>query len=785
MYNIKLAFRNIRRNGLYSVINIVGLAVSLTVCILIMLWVKDEMSYDNFHKKGRDIYQTIVTFNMNNQDLYWKASSFPLAPRSMEEIPGIRNFCRIERGGDVKFRHNDNESPALPLTFADTSFFSMFSFEIVDGDARNPFPDKQAIVVSEEAARALFGDEEAIGKIIETNGLGTLHVTAVMKDMPRNTDFTTDFFCSMDLLYDLQGGKEVADQRWGALGILTFFLLEPGADVKKIAEEITVMNNRYLQENPMTYYLQPLTQNHFYNEKGEPNSNLQTARLFTVAVFVLLIIACINYVNLVTARVSKRNREILLRGILGAKKRNLFFQSIMESFLLFLIAMAAATVLLYAVFPLFKELSGKQMELRLLSWEMSAIYLIVLVAVTLVAGIFPAFNLAFRNPAEMLGRSSGKSAKGVLVRQVLVVVQFVAAVMLIMGATTIGRQMKFIRQKDLGYNKEHILSFRFSKNMMGHEAAIKSELERQTSILGVTFSSQNILWAGTAAGWFSPEDPNKNLMLGFISTDKDFIPTMQMELLEGENFTGSPTDSAYFILNETAVRATGIEDPVGKPFIFQPNSFSNYENGKIIGVVKDFHFKDLHIPIEPMVLCYQGDPRMVYIRVGAAAAQEAVEAIENMWKRYNPKESLRYAFLDDTFDSFYRADIRVNKLFIVFAIVAIFISCLGLFGLVTFMAETKTKEIGIRKVLGASVADIVKMLSKEFLILVGISMLVAFPLAYYWLNRMLQDYAYRISISWTLFLWTALITLAVTLLTVCLQAVRAATEDPVKAIETS
>lgn len=552
MYNIKIAFRNIRRNGFYSIINIVGLAVSLTVCILIMLWVNDEMNYDNFHKKGKDIYQTIVTFNMNSQDLYWKASSMPLAPRSMEEIPRVKDYCRVQQIGQLKFRYNDVESPALPLTFVDTSFFSMFSFNIVDGDARNPFSDKRAIVVSQEAAQSLFGDEDPVGKMVENESLGTFHVTAVMEDMPRNTDFTTDFLCSMELMYEFSGGKDVVEQRWGALGILTFFLLESDADSKQVATEITELNNRHLQDHPMTYYLQPLAQNHFYDEKGEANSNLQTSRLFTMAAFVLLIIACINYVNLVTARVSKRNREIMLRNILGAKRHNLFFQSILESFLLFLMAIAVATLLLYATFPLFKELSGKQMMLHLFSWEMVSIYLIVLVAVTLVAGIFPAFNLAFRKPEEALGRSSGRRAKGALVRQALVVLQFVAAVSLIMGAITIGRQMKYIRQKDLGYNKEQILFVQMNRSMAEHQEAVKTELERHTSILGVTFSSQNIMWAGTASGWFNPEDPSKSLMLGFISTDKDFIPTMQMEILEGSNFTGAPADSFHFILNETA-----------------------------------------------------------------------------------------------------------------------------------------------------------------------------------------------------------------------------------------
>ncbi|MDR0364829.1 MAG: ABC transporter permease, partial [Bacteroidales bacterium] len=743
MYSLKLAFRNIRRNGIYSIINIIGLAVSLTVCIMIMLWVEDEMSYDGFHVKKKNIYQTIASMNMSGEDLYWKASSFPLGPRSKEEIPGIENFCRVARGNDLKFHYEEKESPLLPLTFVDTSFFSMFSFKIVAGNLEQPFVDKNSIVISQTVATALFGDDDPVGKIITHESIGGFHVTAVMEDMPKNTDFMTDFVCSIDVLYDLSGGKQAVDQKWGSLGILTFLLLYPDVDPKAVEKEITELNNANLRyRHSMNYSLQPLVQNHFYNEKGEPNSNLQTSRLFSVASVMLLLIACINYVNLVTARVSKRNREIFIRNVIGAKKGNLFLHSISESLLLFLIAIIVATIILYAAFPLFNDISGKNISFSFFNAKTLWIYLMTLLFVAVFAGIFPAFNLALHKPSDALGKSVGKKAGGVFIRQSLVIVQFVAAVILIMGSITITRQMQYVRNKDLGYNKEHLLTISLRGNMPQHADAVKSELFQQTGVLGATFSSQNILWSGMASGWSSSEDPDKNLMLFCISTDKDFIPTMGMELIAGENFTNSPADSAHFILNETAVRTIGFDDPVGQPFIFQPfPGHPVHENGKIIGVVKDFHFKDLHVPIEPMVLCYYGDPQEAYIRVAPHAAQQVVSEIEKLWEKYNSKSTFHYRFLDEGFDDFYRSDMRVNKLFKIFAVIAIFISCLGLFGLVTFTAETKHKEIGIRKVLGASVGDIVAMLSKEFLILVGIAMLIAFPLSYYLLNEMLNDYA--------------------------------------------
>jgi len=369
-----------------------------------------------------------------------------------------------------------------------------------------------------------------------------------------------------------------------------------------------------------------------------------------------------------------------------------------------------------------------------------------------------------------LGRSVSKSGGGVWLRRFLVTLQFGASIILITISIVMSLQMSFIQQKNLGYNHDNVMEIPLRGNMTGSRDVIRNDLKQLSGVVDVSFASQTILHAGTAAGW------KDSLLLVYVDADKAFIPTMGMELTEGNNFSDSPADSAHFILNETAVKAIGMTDPIGKPFEFLETQ------GTVIGVVKDFHFKDLHVEIEPLIFQYQGDPKLMYIRLVEGTVQQTVAEIEKIINNYNPETTFNYSFLDDSFKRIYRSDIRTGKLFNIFAIIAVLVSCLGLFGLVTFAVETKTKEIGIRKVLGASVAGIIKMLSQEFLVLVGIAMLTAFPIAYYFSYNMLQDFAYRISIGWWIFAVAGIITIAFTVIAIGWQATKAATKNPVNAI---
>ncbi len=767
----RIALRNLRHNGFYSVINIVGLAVSLTICIMIMLWIHDEMSYDAFYKKEKQLYQTIVTFNMNNEDLYWKTSSPLMASQAKAEIPGIEDISRVQFGAGGVLKYHDKQTSSLAGIMVDSSFFKMFGFPILEGDARALFMNRNSVILSQTTAKVLFGDESAIGKaVVSQSGGQEYHVAAVIKDMPSNTVFRSDVIFNYEILYQLVGKSYFG---WGNLASNTFMLLNPSVDPAQVAKSLSEISNRNMEGFIMTYLLQPLADDHFYDAKGTPTSNLQACRLFSVMVLVLLSIACINYVNLVTARTSRTWKELFVRRMLGAKKINLFLNSMSESALLFVMSLVLATVLLVVFFPFFREISGKDTTFGLFSADTLAMYGITFVAVMILGGIYPAIRLAKTNTGK--NGISGKHTKEIFFRRSLVVLQFVSAVVLISGSIIFNKQMQFIRQKDIGYNKDNILQMPVPTNILAHYEAFKSDLLQQPGITGITSSSQNLLNAEAATGWIDKDD--KRVMLVNMHVDHDFIPVMDMELVQGENFSGSPADQACFILNETALRQTGIENPVGNPF-----TFAGVE-GTIIGIVKDFNFRSLHMPVGPIILRSPAEQNVLYVRMAPGASQQVLATIEKYWKQYAPEAAFEYYFLDDSFDKLYKSDLRITLLFNLFAFIAILVSCLGLFGLVTYTAETKTKEIGIRKVLGASIAGIVEMLSKEFLILVGIAMLIAFPLAYYWLDKMLQDYAYRINISWWMFALAGIITVVLTLLTVGWKAIRAATANPVKAIK--
>jgi len=765
-YNLKIAIRNLYRNGIYTVVNITGLSVSLAVAILILLWVNDEMNFDRFHKQGKDIYQAMVSFNMNGREMGYKSTSPPLGEYSKNEIPDIVSYRRMmESRGTTTFTYENRETARINRYYTDSTFFSLFSFKLLIGNPANPFPDKDAIILSKKAAESLFGNyEEAIGKIIREDR-NTFHVSGVMEDMKDNTMFQSDALCSTEKL------RENADySQWGSLGTNTFFLLHPAADYREVSKRITDIHNKNFPEFEMTYTLQPLFKNRFYDGENQPNSNLQACKLFSLAVFVLLIIASINYINLITARIAKRNKELFVRKVLGSGRWRMFFQSMQESTILLGLSMIVATGLWVSLFSLFRDISGKNMELQLFSPQILAVYGITFVAVTVFAGLYPAINLMMHKSTELLGRGKSKKGSGVWLRRVLVTLQFGAAIILVTSSIVISLQMRFMQQKNLGYDRENVIEIPMRSGMINSRDAMKNDLLQQPGILGVTFASNQIHSVGRAAGW------KDSLMVAFVDVDKAFIPTLGMELAEGNNFSDLPADSAHFILNEALVKATGITDPVGKPFEFID------VQGTIIGVVKDFNFRDLHETIGPLLFRYADDIRYMYVRLSPNAVQKTVSEIEKIVNKYSP-ETVTHTFLDDRIERMYRSDIRTGKLFNIFAIIAIIVSCLGLFGLVTFTAESKTKEIGIRKVLGASVAQIVKMLLKEFLILVGVSMLIAFPLAYYWLGSMLQDYAYRIPVSWWIFALAGCITILMTLLTVSWQAIKAATANPVEAIK--
>jgi ABC-type antimicrobial peptide transport system permease subunit len=773
--SFRIAIRNLRRNGLYSWINIAGLAVCLAAVLLILLWVNDEMSFDKFHKRSRDIYLSVASFNMGDKQEYWKSSSPPIAGMAKNEIPEVENACRILEYWDTEtIKHGDNTLSDVRCALVDPSFFSIFSFHLREGNIHAVLPDRNSVVLSESAAGVLFGNEEAVGKTVVDHLRREFHVTGVLADMPENSSNRYNVIFSFAFYEAL---TPQLNEWWGNLNYKTYFLLQPGADANNAAQKITGIHSRHSQW-ALTYLLHPLEKENLYNLDGTANTKLQACRLFAVAVALLLLIACINYVNLVTARSSRRNKEIFVRNVLGARKINLFAHFFNESLLLFFCSLIVATLLIYLLFPLYNQITGKQLEFHLFSLSTLAIFGLTFLVTSLFAGIYPALALSLR-PKTVNEAVHGRTGVHALVRKSMVVMQFVASVILIIGAFTINRQMQFIKLKNPGYDKEHVFYVGLTRNMRTNMEDVKTRVLQSASVAGATIVSQplnNIRQFNAGGDWEGKGD--RQVTFTILATDRDFIPTMGIKLAEGINFSGTPADNNSFIINREAAAQMGLHDPVGK----QVRNMEG-DNATIIGVTEDFHFKNMHEKIGPLLIKVNPQASYLYVKTVPGNAIEALKVVENVYRGYDPDLPFDYSFMDEDFDRVYKNDIRTGRLFNVFAFIAILVSCLGLFGLVTFTAETKTKEIGIRKALGASVAAIVKMLSKEFLILVGIAMLIAFPLAFYWLEDMLQDYAYRIDIDWRMFALAGIITMTLTLLTVGWKAVKAATANPVKALK--
>jgi putative ABC transport system permease protein len=781
----KTAWRGLRNNTTYSFINITGLAVSLAVSILLLLWVNDELNYDRFNVNAKNIYKLAPKFDEQN---VWYMSPAPIAVYGKKEVPEVQDACRITDNWAVSvFEYNGKKLNEWHNCLADASLFSMFTFPLIEGNPRQPFTDAHSIVLSETTAKKFFGNEDPMGKVLKADDKKLYRVTGVMKDMPANSYIHYNIvfnFQQLEEEYDTSNHFKTLNTNWDQYNYETFVMLKPNASNTLAAQKMSVIHrhNYNIQANQhLTYLLVPLTNLHLYSLDGK-EQGMMVVRVFLIVAVIVLLIACINYVNLITARAIKRSKEISMRKIIGAGKAELFMQFLSESLLTFLIALVLATGIIYLVMPLYNNLSGKNISFKPWSPDVLAVYGVTMLSTLLLAGIYPAVTLSSFKPLEALkGRLSGVGSKGNF-RKVLVVVQFSFSILLITSTIIIGKQLKYIREKNLGYDKENVFSF-WMHNINKHYDVAANELLKQPGISGVTESGADIInnsSGSTDIDWEGKRADQQSFSIVEMPIERNFLQVMGIQLVEGSGFTGSPADSANFILNETAIKATGIQEPViGKRLTFHGIK------GVIAGVVKDFHFQDMHQKILPLLMQYDKNWwGKIYVRTTAKDAPRALAATEKVYKEYDADHTFDYTFLDSQFNDLYKTDIHIGQLFNCFAIVTILISCLGLFGLVTFTAESKVKEIGVRKVLGAGVPHIVTLLSKDFLVLVLVAAAIAFPAAWYGLNSFLQGYAYRTELSWWVFALAGVITLLIAMLTVSFKCMQAALANPVKSLRT-
>ncbi|WP_291199591.1 ABC transporter permease [Dyadobacter sp.] len=784
----KIAFRNLWKHKVFSFINIMGLTVGMSACLLISMYVNFELTYDAFHSKSDRIYRLVTDVITPSETINAGITSWAFGPTIKQDFPEVEAYTRTN-GGSFLVRKGDIKFQEEATVFADSSLFRVFDFKLIQGDPKTALKEPLSLVFTEKAAKKYFGDSDPVGQTLLLTGDGLpAKVTGVMKDIPENSLIKGDMFVSMTTM--TQRFNREIDEQWGNFGAMTYLLLKPGSDSKalekKLPEYLERRAGKTMRESKMSYklFLEPLLDVHLKSERDvAEKGSMSNVYVFSVVAAFILLIACINFVNLTTARSAERAREVGIRKVVGAARGLLARQFVSESILLCMIAFVFSIMLSAALVPVFNNLAGKVIVSDLFADPSFLVYmLLAAILIGILAGIYPALVLSSFEPVTVLKGRFSTSTKGVLLRKGLVTVQFSISIALIIATMIVYIQMNYMRNRDLGFSKDQMLVI--STEGDPKREAFKESLRGLAGIQSTAASSS--VPGGPNRGAYS-EIENKsgelqvaNLDLYFV--DFDYIPQFGLKMAAGRPFSrefGTDTTQAM-VINEATVKLLGYatpEDALGRRFKQWGRE------GKIIGVIKDFHFRSLQETIKPLTMRIEpGGTELVSVKIEGNRLKETVAAVEEKWKEIVPGRPFSYYFMDEFFDRQYRSEERFEKLFFNFAILAIFISCLGLLGLASYSTMQRTKEIGVRKVMGASVTSIVGLLSMDFLKLVLIAFVVASPIAYFGMDRWLENFAYRTDIYWWVFVIAAALSTVIAFVTVSFQSIRAAIMNPVKSL---
>lgn len=786
---LKVAWRNMVHNKAFSLINISGLALGMACSLLIMLWVKDERGVDSFHANKNDLYQVYERWFYDGKVEGSYSTQGLLATELKQQVPEIKYASGLEYvspPGTQTTLQAGEKIHKLEGRFADGDFFSMFSYPLLAGSTATALNEPGSIAISRKLAELFFTNvENALGKSIRCEDKEDLKVTAVFEDLPSNSSQQFDFLRSWS---DFVKQNQWVNN-WGNTSPETFVQLQPASDPVTVQARIRDFIYRFKQKDPgnlIELHLQPFSERYLHSNFKNgylDGGRIEYVRLFSIVAVFILMIACINFMNLATARSSKRSREVGIRKVVGALRSALIGQFIGEALLLTFFAILLALAIAAIFLPFFGELTGKSLTLPFGQPSFWASLFALLLITALVAGSYPAFFLSGLKPVKVLKGQLKFKWSATIVRKGLVVFQFSLSIFFIVGMIVIYRQVDYIQSKNIGYSRENLIYVPMEGKLISDYALFRQEASRHPEILSVSkmrntptvigHHTNSIEWAG--------KDPNQTVSFADGVVGYDFVKTMKLELLKGRDFSKEfGIDSASYILNETAVNKMGLHEPVGETI-----SWGN-RKGKVIGVLKDFHFNSMHQAIDPLILRLDENWPWgtILVRTKAGNTREALASLEKICKSLNPKFPFTYQFSDQEYAKLYNNEQVVTKLANYFAFLAIFISCLGLFGLATFTAEQRVKEIGIRKVLGASVAMITRQLSAGFLKPVAIALLIAFPASWYAMNYWLQGYAYKVGIEWWIFAIAGLLTICIALLTVSYQSIRSALINPVMSLRT-
>ena len=799
--SLTIAFRNLWRNKAISAIHILGLALGIATCLLILVFVRHELSYDRYNENADRMVRVTFRGRMNGAGIKEANVMPPVAATLKKEFPEVLEATRLHADGIHRISYGTRTFREDALAFADSNFFRVFTLPLVKGDAATALVQPNTVVITKAVAEKYFGNEDPIGKVLNfTDDHAALTVTGVIAGVPENSHFHFDLFASMITLPDARSPS------WMTSNYFTYLVLPKGYDPKKLEAKMPGVIEKYigpqLQKgmgltltqfraggNDIGFFLQPLTDIHLHSDlTGDLSApgDIRYVYIFSAVAVFMLLIACINFMNLSTAGATKRAKEVGIRKVLGSLRGQLVGQFLVESLLLTTMAMGIALLLTWLMLPAFSHLAGQNLALH---WGANPWLIPVLLLFTLgtglLAGAYPALFLsAFRPVVVLKGLfKAGRASSGL--RSGLVVFQFFISITLIIGTAVVYRQLSFIQHKKVGYDRDQVLIVQDTYWLGNNQRFFREQLERDPRVASVSASGYLPAGSSFSNNFLVYADNNTSQYINTrrFEVDDDYIPTLGMEMKEGRNFSKAfGTDSTGMIINETAVQAFGWKNGVGHT-ITEPNRDSSRKVYHVIGVVKDFHFRSLRELITPLVMTCSGDGgSTLIVRTKTRDVAGLLAATQKRWTDLKAGAPFSYSFLDDRFQDAYKSEQNIGRILGIFAGLTIFVACLGLFGLATFTAEQRKKEIGIRKVLGANTASVVALLSKDFIRLVGLAFCISAPLAWLVMNKWLQDFAYRITIGWWVFVVAAGLAMLITVLTIGLRAIRAARANPINSL---
>ena len=799
---LKTAVRNLFKHKGYTFINILGLAIGMTACLLILLFVRHELSYDGYHQNSDRIYRVAMAARWGGRDFDIAVVPAATAKTMVTDFPEVEDAVRFRQRGDYIVQYKDQSFREEKIVFTDTTFFKLFSIPLLQGDADSALTDPYSIVLSRKTAQKYFRDEDPLGKTLKLDIRYDCKVTGIFEEIPDNAHFHFDILLSMESI------EESRDLSWGSQNFQTYILLRQDADPSALEAKFPEMLEKYMwpqfaqilgitvdeihKSTDMwaKFYLQPLKSIHLHSDLlGElgPNNDIRYIYIFSAIALFILIIASINFMNLSTARAAGRAKEVGLRKVLGSQRRQLIIQYLMESTFLSFISIIFAIGIVVLALPAFNQLSGKSLEISTIFLQRMPFYLILLAVLTgFLAGSYPSFFISAFQPIQVLRGKMKIGVKSGMMRSALVVFQFTTSIILIIGTMVVFKQLRYIQNKNLGFNKEHVLILDNAYLLEKQAKTFKEKMKTYPQILNASISGYLPVPSMRSNDGIFPEGKrNDEHSTSFQNwnVDYDYLETMGMKLVEGRFFSQEfSTDDQAAVINQSVAKQFSWPDPVGRRLGRIINQKGDIKLYTVIGVMEDFHFESLRENIGPLVMFLDESRGNISFRLKTQDVSSVIDLLEQQWKQFLPNQPFEYSFLDERFEQMYQSEHKIGKIFTVFASLAIFIGCLGLFGLAAFTAEQRTKEIGIRKVLGATSPRIIRLLLKEFVILVGIANLIAWPVAYLVMNRWLTDFAYRISPHILIFIFAGILTLVVALLTVSFQAVKAALADPIRSL---